>query len=340
MARPVGIELTARVALVAAGLWGAAALADDPAQPSPAKPEAAPAAAMAAPAPAAPAAVVAAPAPAAAVAAPAPPGPAAVVAAPAPAAAPASAPAEASAPAPAPAAAGAIPPPAANVAPDATAAVTPAPATAPSAATPNLGLSPPPPPPSPPAAAAAPAAPPTALAGAKPLPGRSHHILGLAMDGGLPDGASATLLYRPWKFLRFGGGLLYNYIGYGVRGGVSVLPYFPIAPSLTLEAGHYFEANANARVAQYGSVPDELKPLLERVSYTFANAQLGLELGHPDWFVFYVRAGLSRVWFTAHGADRVASSQGSSGNTRVTVEDPNIRLGIPNVKAGFMLFFY
>ncbi|HEX9289729.1 MAG TPA: hypothetical protein VF904_09400 [Anaeromyxobacteraceae bacterium] len=172
------------------------------------------------------------------------------------------------------------------------------------------------------------------------MPGRSHHILGLAIDGGLPDGASATVLYRPWKFLRFGGGLLYNYIGYGVRGGVSVLPYFPIAPSLTLEAGHYFEANANARIAQYGSVPEELKPLLDRVSYTFANAQLGLELGHPDWFVFYVRAGLSRVWFTAHGADRVASSQGSSGNTRVTVEDPNIRLGIPNVKAGFMLFFY
>ncbi len=338
MARPVGIELTVRVALVAAGLWGAAALADDPVQPMPAKAEAAPA--IAAPAPAAPAAVVAAPAPAVAPAAPA----SAAVAAPAPAMAPAAAPALAPAPAeasaPAPAAAMAVPAAAANVAPDATAAVPPAPAA--SAATPQPGLSPPPPPPPPPVATAAPAPspPPTASAGARPLPGRSHHILGLAMDGGLPDGASATVLYRPWKFLRFGGGLLYNYIGYGVRGGVSMLPYFPIAPSLTLEAGHYFEANANARIAQYGSVPEELKPLLERVSYTFANAQLGLELGHPDWFVFYVRAGLSRVWFTAHGADRVASSQGSSGNTRVTVEDPNIRLGIPNVKAGFMLFFY
>ena len=339
MARPVGIELTVRVALVAAGLWGAAALADDPVQPTPGKAGAAPA--IAAPAPAALTAVVAAPAPAVAAAAPA----SAAVAAPAPAMAPAAAPALAPAPAeasaPAPVAAMAVPAAAANVAPDATAAVPPAPAA--SAATPQRGLSPPPPPPPPPVAAAAPAPSPpptTASAGARPLPGRSHHILGLAIDGGLPDGASATVLYRPWKFLRFGGGLLYNYIGYGVRGGVSVLPYFPIAPSLTLEAGHYFEANANARIAQYGSVPEELKPLLERVSYTFANAQLGLELGHPDWFVFYVRAGLSRVWFTAHGADRVASSQGSSGNTRVTVEDPNIRLGIPNVKAGFMLFFY
>jgi hypothetical protein len=196
-------------------------------------------------------------------------------------------------------------------------------------------LSPPPPPP-----AVADATPSPSGDGARPRPGRSHHILGLAIDGGVPDGASATVLYRPWKFLRFGGGLLYNYIGYGVRGGVSVLPYFPIAPSLTLEAGHYFEANANARIAQFGKVPQELQPLLDRVSYTFANAQLGLEVGHPDWFVFYVRAGLSRVWFTPHGMDQVAASQASSGNTRVTVQDPNVRLGIPNVKAGFMIFFY
>src|SRR5690242_6479404 len=37
--------------------------------------------------------------------------------------------------------------------------------------------------------------------------GRSHHILGLSVDAGVPDGASATVLYRPWKYVRFGGGM-------------------------------------------------------------------------------------------------------------------------------------
>jgi hypothetical protein len=165
--------------------------------------------------------------------------------------------------------------------------------------------------------------------------GRSHHVLGLSLDAGLPDGASATVLYRPWKYVRFGGGMLYNYVGYGVLGSASVVPYFPIAPSLTLEVGHFFDANANARFPRFD---DNLKPLLQRVGYTFVNAQLGLELGHPNWFVFFVRGGLSRVWLSSSDADKVAVT--TSNGSKLTFQDPSVRLGIPNVKAGFMLFFY
>ena len=166
--------------------------------------------------------------------------------------------------------------------------------------------------------------------------GRSHHILGLSLDAGVPDGGSATILYRPWKYVRFGGGMLYNYVGYGVLGSASVLPYFPIAPSFTLEVGHFFAANANAK---FTGIDDNLKPLLERVGYTFVNAQVGLELGHPNWFVFFVRGGLSRVWLSSSDADKVSVT--SSNGQRVSfLDDPSARLGIPTVKAGFMLFFY
>jgi hypothetical protein len=180
-----------------------------------------------------------------------------------------------------------------------------------------------------------PAAPLEAPRPAAPV-GRRRHIIGLELDAGVPDGASATLLYRPWSYVRFGGGLLYDYVGYGVRGGVSVLPYFPIAPSLTLEVGHYFEADASEKVARFVDVDDDLKPMLKRVGYTFANAQLGLEIGHPDWFVFFVRAGISRVWLSVHDVQQGLSS---SSNLR-TLDDPSIRLGIPNAKVGFMIFFY
>jgi hypothetical protein len=176
-----------------------------------------------------------------------------------------------------------------------------------------------------------------ARAAAAPL-GRRHDVLGLQLDAGVPDAAGLSVLYRPWKWMRFEGGMLYNYVGYGMRGGVSVLPYYWIAPSLTLEAGHYFDANAYEKISRYTTVDESVKPLLQRVGYTFVNAQLGLELGHPNAFVFFVRAGLSRMWLSVHDARAAASSTGS---TRVVdMDDPSVRLGIPNVKLGFMIYFW
>ncbi len=171
-----------------------------------------------------------------------------------------------------------------------------------------------------------------------PPPARRRHVLGLSIDAGVPDFASVSVLYRPWKNLRFSGGMLYNYVGYGVRGGVSVLPYFPIAPSLNLDVGHYFGATAEPKVARFTNVPDEVKPLLQDVGYTFVNASLGLELGHPDWFVFFVRAGVSRVWLSVHHANDAI--QQSSGTHITSIADPTGRFGIPNAQAGFQLFFY
>lgn len=187
-------------------------------------------------------------------------------------------------------------------------------------------LPPPPPPPEP-----------EAMPLVAPAPRRLHQ-LGFALDVGVPDFAGASLLYRPWKFLRLGGSLLYDYAGYGARAGVTVVPYFPIAPSLTLEAGHFFEANAARKL---GVTDARIRPLLERFGYTFVNAQVGLELGHPDWVVLYVRAGLSRLWYRAKGASSAVAAGGSSdGSTRVTLEDPSIRAQLPDVKVGFLFFFH
>ena len=192
-----------------------------------------------------------------------------------------------------------------------------------------------PPPPPPPSEVA------DALAVAPPRSSWRLHRFGLAIDGGVPDLAGATILYRPWKYLRVGAGLLYNLAGYGVRGGVTILPYFAIAPSLTLEAGHYFEANAAAAVERFRSVDPEVRPLLERFGYTFANAQLGLEIGHPNWFVFFVRVGLTRLWYTPHGAAKALNAQSDVGDqTRITVEDPNIRAQFPSAKAGLIFFIH
>jgi hypothetical protein len=171
---------------------------------------------------------------------------------------------------------------------------------------------------------------------------RRHNILGLALDLGVPDFGAVTVLYRPFSFLRFGGGILYDYLGFGARGSVSVLPYFPIAPSLNLEVGHYFDTDASKKIGQFVTLDDKTRPLLEQFGYTFVNAQLGLELGHPDHFVFFIRAGLTRLWLTAHGVSQAVQSASSSstGQTTMTSQDPNARVQFPSAKLGFIVYFY
>jgi hypothetical protein len=194
-----------------------------------------------------------------------------------------------------------------------------------------------------PLATAAPLPPPPAPATASseaPL-GRRRHILGLQLDAGVPDVTGLSVIYRPWSYVRFNGGMLYNLAGYGVRGGASIQPYFPIAPSLNLEAGHYFGANVFKKLSSYTSIDDNLKPVLSDVGYTFVNASVGLELGHPDWFVFFIRGGLSKVWLTVKNANAsLPAAKAGSDFTISSMADPTVKLGIPNVKLGFMLFFY
>lgn len=171
--------------------------------------------------------------------------------------------------------------------------------------------------------------------------GRRRHILGLQLDAGVPDVTGVSVIYRPWSYVRFNGGMLYNLAGYGVRGGASIQPYFPIAPSLNLEAGHYFGANVFKKISSYTSIDDNLKPVLSDVGYTFVNASLGLEIGHPDWFVFFIRGGLSKVWLTVKNANAsLPAAKAGSDFSISSMADPTVKLGIPNVKLGFMLFFY
>jgi hypothetical protein len=171
--------------------------------------------------------------------------------------------------------------------------------------------------------------------------GRGYRAFGLSLDVGVPNGASATLLFRPLKFLRLGGGLLYNYIGYGALASVSIQPHYWIAPSLSFEGGHYFDSDAVDKVARFTTVDDSLRPLLERVGYTFVNAQVGLELGAPSTFVFFIRGGLSRVWLSVNNANQAVQASSGNGGTRLTsIDDPSVRLGIPSVKAGFMFYVY
>jgi hypothetical protein len=145
------------------------------------------------------------------------------------------------------------------------------------------------------------------------------------------------------SWLRAHGGGGTNMISKGVRAGVTLLP-FGSGPSATLEAGHYFDGDANglARKLAGASFQSEV---LERVGYDYANAHLGLDFGSRR-VTFYIHGGMSYVRATIHNVDGVLAAQavangGDTGTTEVSVkQDPIVRAWFPSVKLGLIVYLW
>jgi hypothetical protein len=167
--------------------------------------------------------------------------------------------------------------------------------------------------------------------------------IGLMADAGLPDGVNGSLVFRPvrWARAHIGGG--YNLISSGVRGGVTLAP-FGWGPSLTLEAGHYFDGNANGIAKQVAGASFKDSSLLERIGYDYGNAHLGLELGYHR-VTFYIHGGMSYIRGSVHNVDSFVQSQtsmssGSSGTEVSVKQDPVIRAIVPSAKLGLIVYLW
>ena len=164
--------------------------------------------------------------------------------------------------------------------------------------------------------------------------------IGLQLDGGLPGGAGATLLYRPWWWLRLNGGLAYDVVGFGYRGGVSLAPgHWVVTPTLNFDAGHYVSGDATRFVST--SDPNEIA-LLHHATYDFGSAQIGLEIGSQRRFTFYLRGGVAYVRTHAAGSDLTNLVNGKSGSSAssYTVGDLNLSMLIPCVSLGFLIYIF
>ncbi|HEX8436101.1 autotransporter outer membrane beta-barrel domain-containing protein [Archangium sp.] len=169
---------------------------------------------------------------------------------------------------------------------------------------------------------------------------RPHTRWGLLLDGGVPDGVGASLLYRPMSWLRLSGGLATNTIGVAARAGVGVAFYFPITPSLNVDVGHYFPADYGSALSKrFGmNTSDELVSLvLKDFGYDFATASVGLELGSPRYFSFFLRAGLSYVSVRVNESE--ALLQGTLGDEGISADPIKLNFTFPSVKLGFLIYF-
>lgn len=167
---------------------------------------------------------------------------------------------------------------------------------------------------------------------------------GLLVGAGFPEGLAADLVFRPVSEVRIFAGPMWNWVGWGVQGGLTLIPWqMGVSPILSVEAGRYFSADATFLAGKAGGVPAEVEPLLKDVSYDYAALRVGIEIGTRDAFALVVEAGLSYVSLTAKGSATsevvVRDANGLPVTARVTFTDPHLRGTMPSVKAGVQFWF-
>lgn len=159
---------------------------------------------------------------------------------------------------------------------------------------------------------------------------------GLMADAGLPDGATASLVVRPWSFLRLSGGAGYNGISRGLRAGVTLAPLpFWLTPTLSIDYGRYPEGDANPLARRLTGDPEFSSELLERVGYSYANAHAGLAFGRQR-VTFFVQAGATRVTGNVHNLNAVAGGEMSSVTFH---DDPRITMWSISARLGLVVYF-
>jgi hypothetical protein len=197
--------------------------------------------------------------------------------------------------------------------------------------------------PAPPAAAPAesPAAPAEATPPAPPVPAPAeapYPRFGLAVGAGVPQAATLDLLYRPVPWLRLSAGPTWDYVGWGLHGGLVLAPFrWVVSPTVGVEAGRMFEVDLN----KIASVDPGLQPLLQHVNVQYLATTLGVEVGSQRGFAFSLRAGLAWLQTVAHGTGQITGSGGASGQNDavITVTSPRLRASTPTVQLACQYFF-
>jgi hypothetical protein len=159
--------------------------------------------------------------------------------------------------------------------------------------------------------------------------------LGLLLDAGVPTGAGLSAMFRPWSFVRFEGGVNYDYLSFGLRGGLTLIPFeFVVTPTVHVEGGHFFEGDASRFVDDPG-----VKILLSHVPENYLSASLGLEFGSQQRSVFFIRAGMS--WIFTEASNVAASINTTTGNSTIkSAANMPILLQVPTITLGYTLFIY
>ena len=160
---------------------------------------------------------------------------------------------------------------------------------------------------------------------------------GLLMDAGVPGGAGIAGMFRPWSVLRVEGGLNYNYLSVGLRGGLTLIPFeWGVTPTAHVEVGHFFEGDASSFTSDPGA-----KIALSHVPEDYLSASLGLEFGSQQRFVFFLRVGVTWIRTEARNIAQAVNADNTTGSTTTkSARDIPLLLQVPTVSVGALLYLF
>ncbi|BDG10639.1 hypothetical protein [Anaeromyxobacter paludicola] len=161
--------------------------------------------------------------------------------------------------------------------------------------------------------------------------------LGLQLDLGAPDISGLSLVFRPYRFLRLEAGGNFNVLSGGLHGGVTLLPFhWGVVPTLHFEYGQMFDGDASKYAPDSSSAAAKIA--LKQIGYAYQQAQLGLEFGAQNRFVFFLRGGL--FWLQTEAKNFKAAADASNPGAVTSATNPQISVRGPSVNLGFLLYLF
>ncbi len=161
---------------------------------------------------------------------------------------------------------------------------------------------------------------------------------GVRLAAGAPEGVGAAALFHPRRWLRTHVGATRNTLGFGVRGGLGLIPIeLLISPSLELEYGYYFNADYGKLLAQLHGQPAPVATGIRDVNYHQASGNLGLEFSPSRYVTLFGGVGIS-YWFIQVD-DAKAFIREAEENPEITARPLHLGLSSPVAKLGLLIYF-
>jgi hypothetical protein len=161
---------------------------------------------------------------------------------------------------------------------------------------------------------------------------------GAMMDAGAPEGLGASVLMRPWRWVRVHAGAAKNSLGFGVRGGLSFTPLeLFISPTLDFEGSHYFNADYDELLTQLRGEPTTTATGIRDMGYSSVSTRLGLEFSPSRYVTLFGGVGLS--WWFIRVDDVKSFIRDAEENSDITAEPLDLRLTSPALKLGLIVYF-
>jgi hypothetical protein len=161
---------------------------------------------------------------------------------------------------------------------------------------------------------------------------------GARLSAGAPEGVGVAALIHPRRWLRAHVGGARNRLGYGVRGGLSLIPLdLFVSPSLELEYGHTFNADYGELLSQLRGQTTSPATGIRTVGYDQLGASVGLEVSPWRYVTFFGGVGIS-YWFV-QVRDAKDFIREAETDPDITARPLTLGLSSPVAKLGLIVYF-